>query len=53
MSESEERVLQRVVRWMKGGAGGVMLTEGLLRKIRYPFMSGDFLLREERGLLPE
>ena len=53
VSESEERVLQGVVRWMKGGGGGVMRGEGLLRKIRFPFMSGDFLVLEARGLLPE
>ena len=27
--------------------------EGLLRKIRFPFMSADFLVREARDLLPE
>ena len=52
-SESEERVLQGVVRWMKGGAGGVMRGEGLLRKIRFPLMSAEFLVREARALLPE
>ena len=52
-SESEERVLQGVVRWMKGGAGGVMRGEGLLRKIRFPFMSGEFLADEAREMLLE
>ena len=53
VSESEERVLKGVVRWMKGGGGGVLRGEGLLRKIRFPFMSADFLVREARDLLPE
>jgi WD40 repeat protein len=41
------------VRWMKGGGGGVIRGEGLLRKIRFPFMSAFFLLDEARGMLPE
>jgi hypothetical protein len=53
VSESEERVLKGVVRWMKGGDGGVIRGEGLLRKIRFPFMSALFLLEEARVLLPE
>jgi hypothetical protein len=53
VSESEERVLKGVVRWMKGGEGGVIRGEGLLRKIRFPFMSALFLLDEARGMLPE
>ena len=53
VSESEERVLKSVVRWMERGAGGVIRGEGLLRKIRFPFMSADFLLREARRILPE
>jgi hypothetical protein len=52
VSESEERVLKGVVRWMKGGAVGVMRGEGLLRKIRFPFMSSLFLADEARGMLP-
>jgi hypothetical protein len=51
VSESEERVLKGVVRWMTGG--GAMRGEGLLRKIRFPFMSGAFLAGEARGILPE
>jgi hypothetical protein len=53
VSESEERVLKGVVRWMKGGAGGVIRGEGLLNKIRFPFTSGVFLANEARSLLPE
>ena len=30
-----------------------MRCEGLLRKIRFPFMSGVFLAGEARGILPE
>ncbi len=45
--ESEERVLKGAVRWMKGGGGGVIQGEGLLRKIQV------FLLNEARALLPE
>jgi hypothetical protein len=36
VSDSEERVLKGVVRWMKGGGRGVIRGEGLLRKIRFP-----------------
>ena len=46
-------MLDGVVLWMKGGAGGVIQWESLLRKICFPFMSADFLLRVARGLLPE
>ncbi len=53
VSESEERVLKGVVRWMKGGGGGVIRGEGLLRKIRFPFMSTNFLADEARGVLPD
>jgi hypothetical protein len=53
VSESEERVLKAAARWMKGGAGGVIRGEGLLRKIRFPFMSAAFLADEVRGILPE
>jgi hypothetical protein len=53
VSESEERVLKGVVRWMKGGAGSVMRGEGLLCKIRFPFMSAEFLADEARGMLPD
>jgi hypothetical protein len=55
VSESEERVLKGVVRWMKGG-GGVTRGEGLLQKIRFPqaIMSAVFLRDEARALrLPE
>ncbi len=51
VSEGEERVLKGVVRWMTGG--GAMRGEGLLRKIRVPFMSGVFPADEARGVLPE
>ncbi len=53
VSESEERVLKGVVCWMKEGCGGVIRGEGLLRKIRFPFMPALFLLNEARALLPE
>jgi WD40 repeat protein len=53
VSESEERVLKGVVRWMKGGGGGVIRGEGLLRKIRFPLMSAEFLAAEARGILPD
>ncbi len=33
VSENEERVLRSTVHWMKGGAGGLIRGEGLLRKI--------------------
>ena len=49
VSESEERVLKGVVRWMTGG--GAMRGEGLLRKIRFPFMSGVFLADEARRVV--
>jgi WD40 repeat protein len=52
VSESEERVLAVVVRWMKGGAG-VLRGEGLLRKIRFPFMSAEFAADEATRILPE
>ncbi len=48
VSESEERVLKSVVRWMKGGGGDAMRGEDLLRKIRFPFMSALFLIDEAR-----
>jgi hypothetical protein len=53
VSESEDRVLEGVVRWMKGGGGDVIRGEGLLRKIRFPFMSADFLAYKARAMLPE
>jgi hypothetical protein len=53
VSESEERVLKSVVRWMKGGDGDVIRGEGLLRKIRFPFMSALFLLDEAKALLSD
>jgi hypothetical protein len=53
ISESEERVLKGVVRWMKGGPGGEIRGEDLLRKIRFPSMSGLFLVDEARSMLPE
>jgi hypothetical protein len=52
VSESEERVLKGVVRWMKGEAG-VIRGEGLLRKIRFLFMSSEFLVRKARLMIPE
>ena len=45
VSESQERVMEGVVRWMKGGAAGVIRSEGLLCKIRLPFMLAEFLVR--------
>ena len=42
-TEAEERVFEGVVRWMKGGDGGAVRGEGLLRKIRFPFMEAVYL----------
>ncbi len=53
VSEGEEWVLKGVVRWMKGGGEGMIRGEGLLRKVRFPFMSAEFLFREARALFPE
>jgi WD40 repeat protein len=53
VSESEERVLKGVVRWMQGEGGGVIRGESLLRKIRFPFMSTEFLADVARGTLPD
>jgi hypothetical protein len=57
IAECEERVLMAVVRWIKSclkrGAGGVIRGEGLLRKIRFPFISAEYLTREARAILPE
>jgi WD40 repeat protein len=53
VSESEERVLKGVVRWMKGETGGVIRGEGLLRKIRFPFMTTEYLAGEARMDIPE
>jgi WD40 repeat protein len=55
VSEGEERVLRSVVRWMEGGAGGAtrIRGEGLLRKVRFPFMAAEFLADQARGMLPE
>jgi hypothetical protein len=53
VSESEEMVLKGVVRWMKGGDEGVIRGEGLLRKIRFPFMSALFLLEEACSFMHE
>ena len=52
ISEREERVLKGVVRWMKWKDEGEIRGEGLLRKVRFPFMSGAFLADEVRGMLP-
>jgi hypothetical protein len=43
MTESEERVFEATVRWMRGGDGGWLLGEGLLRKVRFPFMDRRYL----------
>jgi hypothetical protein len=41
-TEREERVYEGVVRWMKGGGGGER-DAGLLRKVRFPYMGGEYL----------
>ena len=50
-TESEERVFEWVVRWMKGGGKGVVRGLGLLGKVRYPWMEGKYLedLSREAG----
>ena len=57
VSESEELVFESLVRWMKAGAGappGAELRgEGLLRKIRFPYMDGLFLADGVRRMLPD
>jgi hypothetical protein len=36
VTESQVRMLKNILRWMKGGPGGVTRGEGLLRKIQIP-----------------
>ena len=50
-TETEERVYEGVVRWMKGGEGGAWRGLGLLGKVRFPFMERDYLaaLSQEAG----
>jgi hypothetical protein len=56
MSESEERVFEGLVRWMKRGSASAsseeLRGEALLRKIRFPFMDGLYLADCVRRLLP-
>ena len=52
-TEKEERVYEGLVRWMKGGGGEGVRGEGLLRKIRFPFMDGEYLAAVAGGLLPD
>ena len=49
---SEEAVLEAVVRWMKGGAGGLR-GESVLRKVRYPLMGDEYLCGGARRVLEE
>jgi hypothetical protein len=42
-TEAEERVFEGVVRWMKGGEGGSVRGAGLLGKVRFPLMAGEYL----------
>ena len=51
-SDSEERVLEALVRWMRTKGGGVR-GEGLLLKIRFPLMATAYLADEAREMLPE
>ena len=54
-SEREERVFEALLRWMEGGGdgGGTTLRgEGLLRKVRFPFMEGLYLANVARDALP-
>jgi hypothetical protein len=52
MTESKERVFEATVRWMRGGDGGRLLGEGLLRKVLFPVharrLSGGTLTRPTR-----
>jgi hypothetical protein len=43
VTEREECVYEGVVRWMKGGEGGGVRGVGLLRKVRFPYMQGEYL----------
>ena len=45
MTEKEEVVYEALLRWMKGGVGDSEEVRGeeLLRKIRFPFMDGEYL----------
>ena len=53
-TEKEERVYESLVRWMKGGeAGKALRGEGLLRKIRFPFMNLIYLADVAKELLPD
>jgi WD40 repeat protein len=42
-TEREERVYEGAVRWIKGGAGGSVRGAGLLKKVRLPYMGGEYL----------
>ena len=52
LAESEERVLEWVVRWMQGGEGELR-GRGLLSKIRFPLMEGDFLGSRVMEVFPQ
>jgi hypothetical protein len=52
-TEAEERVFEGVVQWMKGGGGGTVRGEGLLRKIRFPYMDGVYINDISRNTLPD
>ena len=51
-SESEVRVFEMVVRWMRrgGAAAGAVRGAGLLRKIRFPFMAAAYLENDAKEL---
>ena len=53
MTAREENVFEGVVRWMQGGDEGELRGTGLLRKVRFPFMEGDFLEDLSRQPHPE
>jgi hypothetical protein len=53
-TEKEERVFEGVVRWMKGGRKEELRGSGLLGRVRFPLMDGEYLadlLREGCGEL--
>ena len=54
-AEGEERVLEAVARWMRGGGGpGARLRgEGLLRKVRFEAIATEYLQGPGRELLAE
>jgi hypothetical protein len=51
-SEKEEKVFEALVRWMRG-AEGELRGENLLRKVRFPLMTQEYLDEKVRMLLPD